>query len=167
MFHGLDNSFLYSAYRITTEFTSEINEPTAGHGTGFWVMTNQSQLALVTNRHIVDPEYADLKNRGYQLKRLIVSGKCNVPPSKLPDIDVIFEVVDPDVHYSEVYQNDIACIFNPRVKADIGSPTTIDFLSQSTCLPQPRIMNLNSASVTSLLSPAFQSGTTSSNNVRS
>lgn len=127
MFHGLDNSFLYSAYRITTEFTSEINEPTAGDGTGFWVMTNQSQLALVTNRHVVDPEYADLKNRGYQLKRLIVSGKCNVPPSKLPDIDVIFEVVDPDVHYSEVYQNDIACIFNPRVKADIGSPTTIDF----------------------------------------
>ena len=127
MFHGLDNSFLYSAYRITTEFTSEINEPTAGDGTRFWVMTNQSQLALVTNRHVVDPEYADLKNRGYQLKRLIVSGKCNVPPSKLPDIDVIFEVVDPDVHYSEVYQNDIACIFNPRVKADIGSPTTIDF----------------------------------------
>ena len=55
MFHGLDNSFLYSAYRITTEFTSEINEPTAGDGTGFWVMTNQSQLALVTNRHVVDP----------------------------------------------------------------------------------------------------------------
>ena len=40
MFHGLDNRYLYSAYRITSEF----NEPTAGHGTGFWVMTNHSQL---------------------------------------------------------------------------------------------------------------------------
>ena len=128
MFHGLDNNFLYSAYQITSEFTSEFNEPTTVRGTGFWVMTNQSQLALVTNRHIVDPEYADLNNRGYQLNRLGVSGKCNVPPSELPDIDVIFEVVDPDVHYSEVYQNDIACIFDPQVKGVIGSPTAkIDF----------------------------------------
>ena len=39
MFHGLDNNFLYSAYRITTEFTSDFNEPTTGRGTGFWVMT--------------------------------------------------------------------------------------------------------------------------------
>ena len=128
MFHGLDNRYLYSAYRITTEFTSEFNEPTAGHGTGFWVMNNHSQLALVTNRHVVDPEYADLKNRGYQLKRLVVSGKYNVTPSELPDINVIFEVVVPNVHYSEVYQNDIACIVDPQVKVDIGSPTAkIDF----------------------------------------
>ena len=48
IFHGLDNKFLYSAYRVTTEF----NKPTAGYGTGFWVMTNQSQLALITNRHV-------------------------------------------------------------------------------------------------------------------
>ena len=128
MFHGLDNRYLYSAYRITTEFTSEFNEPTAGHGTGFWVMTNQSQLALVTNRHIIDPEYDKLKNRGYQLNRLVVSGKRNVPPSQLPDVDVTFEVVAPNVRYSNVYQNDIACIVNPQVKVDIGSPAaTIDF----------------------------------------
>ena len=84
MFHGLDNRYLYSAYRITTEFTSEFNEPTAGHGTGFWVMTNHSQLALVTNRHVVDPQYADLKDRGYQLKRLVPFPDRFVNAGKLP-----------------------------------------------------------------------------------
>ena len=137
MFHGLDNRYLYSAYRITTEFASEFNEPKTGYGTGFWVMTNQSQLALVTNRHVVDPEYAGLKNQGYQLKRLVVSGKCNVPPSELPDINVTFEVVAPNVHYSEVYQNDIACIVDPQVqvKGEISSyAAKIDFFVPITLL---------------------------------
>ena len=76
---------------------------------------------------VVEPGYAELKSRGYQLKRLIVSGKCEVPSSKLPDIHMSFEVVDPDFHYSAVYQNDIACIFNPRVNADTDSLRKIDF----------------------------------------
>ena len=168
MYHGLDNRYLYSAYRITTKFTSEINEPKTGHGTGFWVKNNHSQLVLVTNRHVVDPEYGELKRQGYRLNHMAVSGKCNVPPSELPDINVIFEVIAPNVQYSKVYQNDIACIVDPQVKVDIvASLQKLTFMSQSTYLPHPRITNLNSASVTSLLSPAIRSGMTSSKNVRS
>lgn len=127
MFHGLSNQYLYSAYQIICAFTSEFNEPIKCSGTGFWVMCNDSKLALVTNRHLLDPEYAGLKGQGYKLDRLIVSGKSNDQSSGLPDTDMIFEIVSPLVRYPTKYQNDIACIVDPKVKPHPSSDTRIDF----------------------------------------
>ena len=61
MFHGLDNRLLYVAYQPSCTFTSGVGDPVTCTGTGFWVRTADSILALVTNRNVLDIEFADSK----------------------------------------------------------------------------------------------------------
>ena len=121
MFHGLNNSFLYSAYRIEATFVNSAGGPITGSGTGFWVHNVDTKSALVTNRHVLDPAYRNPKYQGYKLQKLIVSGKDTDSSTELPDIQQTVEILEPNISYSHHPENDVACVTNPMVKVLSGN----------------------------------------------
>ena len=128
MFHGLDNRFLYTAHRLVCRFVDAKGEVLECSGTGFFVMNEAGLGCLVTNRHVLDISYTTSEFRGFELQRLFVSGKVNDSESGLPNIDMQCEIVNPDVKYSAVLENDIACLMNPEViNLDGNDQPTVDF----------------------------------------
>ena len=128
MFHGLDNSFLYSAYQLRCTFANGDDHKLLCTGTGFWIQRNDSTLVLVTNRHVLDigfgrPEYA-----AYELKELRVSGKGKDALSGLPSTDQELIIEHPRIDYSQIPENDIACVVDPAAVFVGGSASpTIDY----------------------------------------
>ena len=84
MFHGLDNRYLYVAYQLKCVLANGIGKQITWTGTGFFLRTNNHEMVLVTNRHILDPGFAGAKYAGFKLQQLHVSGKSNDPSSGLP-----------------------------------------------------------------------------------
>ena len=105
MLHGLNNSFLYSAYRITSVFANRDGD-VAYRGTGFWIDIGDGVFVLVTNRHVVEKDK-------HQLRELRVSGKRAEGQS---DTDVTIEVLKWLVAHSKYPENDIACLYLLEVK---------------------------------------------------
>ena len=93
MFHGLDNRHLYSAYQLTCSFVNGTGKDITCTGTGFFVRTNDDKAVLVTNRHVLDPEFADTKYAGFRLQQLRITGKADDPSSGLPEIDLECTVI--------------------------------------------------------------------------
>ena len=116
MFHGLNNDFLYSAYRIECTFINAAGSSITGSGTGFWVHNSDSKMTLVTNRHVLDTTFRNSEYEGYTLQKLTVWGKGKNPSTDLPDIRQAFEILDPDIRYSHTLENDVACIIDPQVR---------------------------------------------------
>ena len=117
MIHGLDNRFLYAAYRLSSTFADAAGNNITCTGTGFWVKTGDDKLVLVTNRHILDIEFANPKYAGFTLQKLHVSGKSKDPSSGLPDIDQeCLVILDKGrIRYSKIHENDVACLVDPPV----------------------------------------------------
>ena len=82
MYHGLDNRYLYVAHQLTCSFVNATGKHVTCTGTGFFVRTNNDNKVLVTNRHVLDLEYADAKYAGFRLRNLRVSGKTSDPSSR-------------------------------------------------------------------------------------
>ena len=55
MLHGINNTFLYSAKKIVAVWVHE-TDAVELRGTGFFI-DKDSELILVTNRHVVEPGY--------------------------------------------------------------------------------------------------------------
>lgn len=125
MIHGLSNDFLYAAYRLDCTFGDGSGQTITCQGTGFWVINSNGQICLVTNRHVLDVSYAEPNLTGFELKRLIAAGKGKEAATGLPNLDVRFEIVSPDVKFSGTEENDVACVINPGVVNlnGNGSPT--------------------------------------------
>lgn len=115
MFHGLENKLLYSAYHLVCTFVGNGAQKIECTGTGFFLVSNDSEVFLVTNRHMVDIGFANPACRGFQLSELRISGKGNDDESGLPDIDQEWNVTDTTIRLSQVQENDIACLVNPKV----------------------------------------------------
>ena len=115
MFHGLNNSFLYSAYRLAAVFVNDSGDQHTVAGTGFWVQNNDSRLVLVTNRHMLDAEVYCAEYAGYRLQRLICSGKAKDDTAGRPSIKQEWTVDHSDIRCSPVDGNDIACLIDPKV----------------------------------------------------
>ena len=129
MFHGLDNRFLYSAYQLVCTFISGKGDKVRCAGTGFWVQSDESKLALVTNRHVLDLGFADPQYAGYSLQQLRVLGKGTDVASGLPSIDIDLQVIidRTRISYSSVPENDIACLIEPAVASTKGSSDIIPY----------------------------------------
>jgi hypothetical protein len=124
MFHGLNNQFLYSAYKIDVIFVDDIGNIKTGTGTCFFVMNKNNKLCLITNRHVFDISY---KRNGvktlkkYSLKEVKISGKCSNSNDNFPDRDLSFFVA-PIVSFPKNINDDIACIANIQIlSANEGS----------------------------------------------
>ena len=121
MFHGLDNRYLYSAYQLSCTFADSAGDQLSCTGTGFWVPNKHSKLILVTNRHVLDIEYADPKYAGFTLSKLIVTGKPTDASTGQPDVDQRWVLDHSRIKYSNIAQNDIACLVDPSVATIDGS----------------------------------------------
>ena len=128
MFHGFDNTYLYTAYRLTSTFVDNLGNVESGTGTGFFVKPKDGDVVLVTNRHVVDIEFFDAKYAGFKLRQLRVSGKDIDPSSGQPDITDECTVHDGTLKYSTIPENDIACLVNLSVCSAADSNLTIRYL---------------------------------------
>lgn len=116
MYHGLTNSFLYSAYKISVVFRDDIGNSESRKGTCFFVINKDGIMCLVTNRHMLDLSYknTDESYRIFHVSSITISGKlgyCDIPPER----DINFNVV-PDSKFSVSYDNDVSCIQNPKIE---------------------------------------------------
>ena len=128
MLHGLDNRHLYAAYRLDCTFSNDSGQVIGCSGTGFFVRNRDSKLCLVTNRHVVDIAFNREKYQEFKLRNVFVSGKKLDQATELPDVDEQSEIVQPDLRYSNVPENDLACIVDPKIRMPKGQPPmTIDF----------------------------------------
>ena len=127
MFHSLDNRHLYTAYQLTCTFVDGTSKDVTCTGTGFFVRTNSQKMVLVTNRHVLDLEFAGVKYAGFKLQQLRVYGKADDPSSGLPDISRECVVIGGTLKYSAVFENDIACLVDLSVTTMDGSSMAVDY----------------------------------------
>lgn len=111
MFHGLNNQFLYAAYKVTATFADDIGNVKVGTGTCFFVKNKNDELCLVSNRHVLDISFKnnDQSLAKYSLRRIEVSGKRGSSGDNFPESDLSF-LIAPNVKFSEDENNDIACV---------------------------------------------------------
>jgi len=113
MFHGMNNQFLYSAYKITATFADSIGNVKSGIGTCFFVKNKNDAVCLVTNRHVLDINYKKRKKgedtSDYTLRKIEISGKRARSGDNYPESDISFSVL-PIVEFHSDIKNDIACV---------------------------------------------------------
>lgn len=125
MFHGLNNQFLYAAYKISATFADDVGNVKSGVGTCFFVMNRRGALCLVTNRHMLDITYKnnDKGLGGYSLRQIDVSGKIGRAGDNYPDGDMVISLA-PNVQFHADTDNDVACITQ---LVTIGAGARIDY----------------------------------------
>lgn len=116
MFHGLDNRFLYVAYRVTAAFDDDIGNQMSVSGTGFFVTNTRKEACFVTNRHVLDVAYTSPKYSKYVLTGLRLTGKAPIGDGGAPELDQSLEIEASGVKYSAVHENDVACIVRPTAR---------------------------------------------------
>lgn len=133
MYHGLNNSFLYSAHKIRVDFHDELGNGQQRNGTCFYVENNEGILCLVTNRHMLDASYkipAEESTR-YHVSSINITGKLG-NSDDIPEVTVSFNII-PAFKFSRDENNDIACIPDPRLENGQPAPSSYvipyDFLA--------------------------------------
>lgn len=122
MIHGLNNTYLYSAKMIIAHWTNG-KDTVELRGTGFFV-DKEGELALITNRHVVEPGYSDRKFLGYTVSDFLVVGYQAVDENGIPcDLHIAKINNFLDSCFSANVHNDIACI--KKVQLGNGSATVI------------------------------------------
>jgi hypothetical protein len=116
MYHGLSNSFLYSAYQALCTFEDDIRKEKTITGTAFFILNGCGKVCLITNRHIVDLNYKARNGKyvKFALKQVVVRGKAKDRESGLPLNDQVLQIEHDTILFSDVYENDIACIIEPN-----------------------------------------------------
>lgn len=119
MNHGLNNTFLYTACKLTSTFECKVTGKTIpGIGTAFFVTNKIGQVCLVTNRHNVDINYnkPSPKYKTFVLTRLIIDNRQYDPEAGLPTKIIELEIENyNELCFSETYKNDIACIVGVKI----------------------------------------------------
>ncbi|MCX4598285.1 serine protease [Streptomyces sp. NBC_01549] len=113
MLKQIDATTLYSAVRLTVRFSEYgATRPGAGIGTGFIVRAGDGRddaQYLVTNRHVVDPNYT--KKRGWELSEVRIHGyfqKTREPQSSPVWQEAVLRA--PVVHTSPAWHVDLAVL---------------------------------------------------------
>ena len=127
MLHGLNNQFLYVAFKIESSFTDKYSGKCLKvEGTGFFVNVNE-KAAFVTNRHNLDAVYKDIKYVGYELSEVMIIGR--ISGENLLNLTLNLE--NSDIIYHNNAANDVAIILNPKFLAKNIDQIKIDnFISE-------------------------------------
>lgn len=117
MYSGISNDYLYSAYQIKVEFIDSLGKEKLSNGTAFFVMDNNKNIHLITNRHVIDLNFKkeSSKYRDYKLNKVYICGKTKNKISGLPDINQEIEVILQEIRYSDK-ENDIAVFYKTQAK---------------------------------------------------
>lgn len=112
MNHGLNNTYLYAVSKICLVFSNEVNTVSI-QGTGFFIIKGKN-LYLITNRHLVQPDWKDPQYQGYKLQSISFDRRSYNEITKTVEVDTI-EIKYCDVLYADNNIDDIACIKNIKV----------------------------------------------------
>jgi hypothetical protein len=116
MNHGLNNSFLYSACRVISKFSNGASTVTST-GTGFFII-KESTTSFITNRHMVDIEYADFKKQfvGFKLCEFYIDNRRIDKNTQLPSDIIEYKVQNfSEFIFPNAKENDIACLKTIKV----------------------------------------------------
>lgn len=125
---GLSNDFLYAAVRIVVHFGNGVpSDCKVASGTGFFVSDDAGQLALVSNRHVVDLEYSDPRHIGLHLQpeRVEVELRGQDAKTGQPDRHERLLLRNPTIRTAEAFANDVACILHTQVENLSGAGNTV------------------------------------------
>lgn len=119
MYHGLNNDFLYSAYKLETYFLGKDNIEISPmrRGTCFFVVDKNNKPVLITNRHMIDPFYnkkdKDLESKKYDITpfKIIISGIFK-DKENMPTINKVFRVATCNQSFHSNYNNDVIALNN-------------------------------------------------------
>lgn len=115
MYHGLNNSLLYSAYKLNVGFINQDSGITKDiNGTCFFVKNTNDEIFLITNRHMLDFYYNRQNERSFNISYIKATGKKYSPTTDLPDSEISLNII-PNITFDEDVNNDVVCIKNPRV----------------------------------------------------
>lgn len=126
MFHGIKNSYLYSAKKINVQFKKE-TETESLYGTGFFIAAANNQSFLVTNRHVIDPGYSAPKYRGFILNGLAIESNESIDQSGLQLEFKNVSVQKAIIGYDENPNNDVACLTNLSLSEDLTIRKSIGY----------------------------------------
>lgn len=112
MNHGLNNTYLYAVSKICLVFSNEVTTVSI-QGTGFFIIKGKN-LYLITNRHLVQPDWKDPQYQGYKLQSISFDRRSYNEITKTVEVDTI-EIKYCDVLYADNNIDDIACIKNIKV----------------------------------------------------
>lgn len=122
MNHGLNNTFLYSACKLISVFRCQhTGKEIEGRGTAFFTTNKNAHICLVTNRHNIDKNYKEAtgKYKPFELVRLLIDNRRASPKTGLPTDIIQFDILNLNQFvFSEIYENDIACIIGVQIHGE-------------------------------------------------
>ena len=107
MHHGLNNIYIYAVTKIEIVITNETDKITIG-GTGFFIKKDDN-LYLITNRHVVQPEWKEEKYKGYKLVQISFDRREYNVATKSVDVEPIV-IKSCNLSFASNNIDDIACI---------------------------------------------------------
>jgi hypothetical protein len=130
MNHGLNNTFLYSAYRIETSF---VNDKTGKKeqftGTCFFIRSQNNEMLLITNRHCIDISFKDKygKYNDYKIEQVKIIGKNENPQTGLPNVTDEFFLLNVKTILPTNDKDDIVCLKSLKILNPKGGDVIIRF----------------------------------------
>lgn len=114
MFHEPPAQFLYSSYKLETEYTDRMGTVKSGVASGFILEVTPKMPWLVTNRHVIDLDYGQpvAKYKDFALTKFHVTGRRS-------DDTTYTSRIHPNAkpYFHEDEENDVVLI-EPRVYLD-------------------------------------------------
>ena len=114
MFTNPPPQFLYSAYKMVTQFADDVGTSKSIQGTAFVIAVGANDLAIVTNRHVIDLNYKEpnQKYKSFKLKSVVLTGRRN-------DDSLYRFSMDPEsqAHFSKEVLDDVAVFVRPKCQA--------------------------------------------------
>lgn len=112
MHHGLNNTYIYAVSKITLVISNGTDNVSI-QGTGFFIV-KENDLFLITNRHVVQPEWKEPKYQGYKLLSITFDRRDYNETTKNVEVETI-EMKSYNMLFAENDIDDIACITNIEV----------------------------------------------------
>lgn len=119
MFSNPSPQFLYSAYKVVTHFADDMGTQKSIQGTGFVIALGSGDLAIVTNRHVIELGYkkATAKYMNFTLQSIVVTGR------RADDSLYRFSVAPTSpVYFSQDFLDDVAVFIRPHCQAIENMP---------------------------------------------
>lgn len=114
MFINPSNQFLYSAYKVATHFRDNIGTQKSFQGTAFVIALGSGDLAIVTNRHVIDVDYKEPtgKYKKFKLAAITATGRREDDSLYRFAIDITSSIA-----YSRNVLDDVAVFISPKCQA--------------------------------------------------
>lgn len=113
MFHGLNNDFLYTAFRLESTFEDSIGKTISFSGTAFAIPNAKGTICLITNRHCIEPDFKQPtpKYADFKMKSLVIHTKIKDLTTGLPTLSYDISITNfVNFKFHSDNQNDVACL---------------------------------------------------------